>query len=785
MKQAGCVFGRWLQRGIILAATAVVATACNLTKHVPQGKYLVNKVRIEVTDNQSLNKKELRNYVRQLPNHEILGGAKFQLAFYNLSGNDTTRWYNRWIRRLGQPPVIYDSTLTEMSQKQMLLALANKGYLDAEVEVDTTINAPKRRLDVAYRITTNKPHYIRSIAYNIANDTLRHLVLADSSQFVLKKDALFDRNNLDLERQGIATRLRKQGYYAFNKDYVTFSADTTAGSKAVDLTLNVMPPYANNRIEGYNDHRPFYVRNIYVITDYDPANRHDISDYAGEDTITHRGIKILYGKNHYLRASIIEDNCYLSPGKLYDASDVDRTYHAFGRLGILKYVNINFEPAGETDGKLWLDAFILLTKGKSQTVSVSLEGTNSEGDLGFGIGTTYQHRNIARGSELLTGKLGINYESISGDMQGLINNKYAEYSGEVGIGFPKFIFPFLRKSFRQKIRANTEFATSFTYQERPEYTRVIAGAGWKYKWTERGNLVSHTFDLVDVNYVYLPKRTDSFLDEIAPDNPLLRYSYEDHFIMRTGYSLYYTNKLNSAMPSSSNYQPDIFTFRAAVETAGNLLNAFSHIAGKQKDPQSQAYKVFGIQYSQYVKLNFDYSYNHSFDRRSSLVFHAGAGVAVPYGNTTILPFEKRFYSGGANSVRGWSVRTLGPGSFNGNNSVSSFMEQCGDIRLDLNLEYRAKLFWVFEMAAFIDAGNIWTIRNYANQPGGQFQFNKFYREIAAAYGIGLRLNFNYFLIRLDGGMKAYNPASGQEHVPLIKPNFGRDFALHFSVGYPF
>ena len=195
--------------------------------------------------------------------------------------------------------------------------------------------------------------------------------------------------------------------------------------------------------------------------------------------------------------------------------------------------------------------------------------------------------------------------------------------------------------------------------------------------------------------------------------------------------------------------------------------------------------MFGIQYSQYVKFNLDYSLNHSFDRRNSLVFHVGAGAGIPYGNSSILPFEKRFYSGGANSVRGWSVRTLGPGRYNGNNSVSSFMEQCGDIRLDLNLEYRARLFWVFELAAFIDAGNIWTIRNYDNQPGGQFKFNSFYKEIAAAYGLGLRMNFNYFLLRLDLGMKAYNPAYGQERVPLVHPDFSRDHAFHFSVGYPF
>ena len=770
---------------VFLQAMAIVAllvvSSCNATKHVPDGKYLLNKVHIEVDDN-SLNKKELKNYLRQTPNHEILGGVKFQLAIYNWSGKDSTKWYNKWVRKLGQAPVIYDPSLTEASKSQLRLALVNKGYMDAIVEADTVSKGKKMQVD--YRIKAGEPHYINSLEYEIPDDTIRSLIFQDSTKLLLKEKALFDRNVMEQERVGIADRLRYNGYFGFSKDYITYTADTTENSKAVDLVLKVKPPY-QNRIEGYEVHEPFYIRKVYVITDFDPSTEKQLSNYRLLPSEEYKGVNIIYGEEKYLRANIIDDNCFIKVGEKYNSTDVDRTYQSFGRLGILKYINISFETVGREDGRLMLDAFILLTKGKSQTVSVSLEGTNSEGDLGFGIATTYQHRNIARGSETLSAKFGINYESISGDMSGLINNRYAEYSGEVNINFPKFIFPFLKKSFRQKIRANTEFGTSFTYQERPEYTRVIAGAGWKYKWTERGSMINHVFDLLDINYVYLPKKTDSFLDEIAPDNPLLRYSYEDHFIMRTGYSFYYTNKQNTTGIGNFVYQPNIYTFRAGIETAGNLLFGISRLSKQKKDPNAQAYKIFGIQYSQYVKLNADYSLNHSFDRRNSLVFHIGAGVAIPYGNTTILPFEKRFYAGGANSVRGWSVRTLGPGSYNANNSVSSFMEQCGDIRLDMNVEYRAKLFWVFELAAFIDAGNVWTIRYYENQPGGEFKLNEFYKQIAAAYGLGLRMNFNYFLLRLDCGMKAFNPAKGQERVPLIHPDFKRDFAVHFSIGYPF
>lgn len=766
-----------------VATMLLLVTSCNTTKHVPQGKYLLDNIDINITDkNHHVSKTELQSYLRQVPNHEVLGGLKLQLWFYNLSGHDSTKWANRWIQRVGTPPVIYDQELTDASIHQLQTALINRGFMNSVVECDTTMNIKKRRIDVRYNITLNQPHYIDSIIYNIPDDTLRRLILADSANFILKPGELFDRTHLDLERQGITNRLREHGYYAFNKEYITFTADTAEGQKDVILTLNTMPPYASTDMDYYKQHEPFFVRNVTYVTNYDPLVMHGISDYSAPDTTKYHDISILYDE-HYLRPSVIEECNFVMPGRLYNSADIDRTYRALGRLGVLKFVNVEVVPVGRIDGKIWVDAYFLLTKGKSQTVSLSLEGTNSEGDLGFGVGASYSHRNIAKGSEVLDTKFRASYESLSGDLSGLINDNYSEYSGEVGITFPKFKFPFLKKQFKQKVLATTEFLTSFNYQQRPEYTRVIAGAGWKYHWsnTHNNTRTRHTFNLIDVSYIYLPNSQSGFLDDIT--NPLLRYSYEDHFIMRIGYSYYHSNK-RQASPLSSGFQRNVYTIRAAAETAGNVLYAFSNMLGQNRQ-DAEAYEVFGIRYSQYAKVDADFSFTHSMSPRHSVAFHVGAGAAVPYGNATVLPFEKRFYAGGANSVRGWGVRTLGPGSFDATNSVNSFIYQCGDIRLDINFEYRAKLFWVLELGAFIDAGNIWTIRDYESQPGGVFKFNEFYKQIALAYGIGLRLDFTYFLLRFDLGLKAHNPAQNQERWPLIHPNWSRDATLHFSVGYPF
>ena len=756
--------------------------SCASTKHVPDGQLLLDKVKINILDKENakdLNKQELTNYLRQTENHKVLGGLKLQLAIYNISGKDSSNWFNKWIRRVGAPPVIYDSTLTTASENQLQRALTNKGYLKNQVSSEVKLNPKKKKAEVDYFITLNEPYRIRSITYDIPNDSLRDLILADTTDFPIKCSSPLDHKKLDSERDLIVQRLRNNGYYAFNKNYITFVADTAAGSHEVDLTLSLSNKTQDlphlPHIEG---HRQFYVRDVIFVTSYDAVS---MQNGVYGETVTYNGITVLYGDDRYIAAEILDENCFIRPGSIYNASDVDRTYKALGRLGIIKYINIDMKAVGEIGGDLWVDAYILLNRDKSQTISFSLEGTNSEGDLGFGIGADYQHRNIFKGSEILNVKFKASYESLSGDLSGLINDNYSEYSGDVGITFPKFKMPFLRESFKRRIQASTEFMTSFNYQERPEYTRIIAGAGWKYIWSERNNQMRHTFNLIDVSYVYLPKSKINFLDSIT--NPLLRYSYEDHLIMRMGYTFYKTNR-RPTTPFTTVLQDNIYTIRASAETAGNLLYGISHMIG-QKREDDDSYKVFGTRYSQYVKLDGDFAVTHYINQRSSLAFHAGFGIAVPYGNSTVLPFEKRFYSGGANSVRGWGVRTLGPGSFDGKKAQNSFIYQCGDIRLDLNLEYRCKLFWVLELGAFIDCGNVWTIKEYENQPGGAFKIGKFFEQLALSYGLGLRMDFTYFLLRFDVGMKAHNPASGQEHWPLISPSLKRDAEIHFSVGYPF
>lgn len=786
------------QSGVLLSLLvllAAIAAGCAGVRHVPAGSLLLDDVKIEVARPDSgagrsapvLDKEQMRVYLRQTENHRFLWSAKLQLGVYNLSGRDSTRWWNRWIRRLGEAPVLYSPALTEASASQLRQAMVNRGYLGASVEVDTVARPEKKKMNVTYRLHPGEAHFIDTISYEVPDTALASIVLSRIARSQLQAGQPLDMTALDQERERITRDMRNRGYYGFSKEQITFSADTTQGSRQVELTVRVsLPEQMMKALEKDASalSAPYYIKDVYVVMDYNPQRMLTLSDFASTDTITRGHLNILCNGKPYLRPGVIEEGCYITPGKPYRERDVTNTYEALGRLGILKFVSVQMEPAGIVDGKQWLDAYILLTPGKPQSIALELEGTNSEGDLGVAASATYSHRNLGRGSETFTAKVRGAYESLSGDLSGLIHDRYLEFSGDVGVEYPKFKCPFLSSSFKRRLRASTRVHASFNYQERPEYTRIIATAGFSYNWSERRRTRRHSWSPIDINYVYLPQSTQDFIDQIAPDNPLLRYSYEDHFIMSMAYRFYYSSRRMTAggQPAAV---PTFWDVRVNAEIAGNLLYAINSIFTHRSNAGEDPYKVFGIRYSQYAKLEANYTFTHVFDARNSVALHAALGVAYPYGNSRILPFEKRFYGGGANGVRGWDVRTLGPGSYDAKGQVSSFINQCGDILLTLSAEYRAKLFWVIEGALFIDAGNIWTIHAYEAQPGGMFHFNTFAKQLAASYGVGLRLNFNYFLLRFDLGMKAHNPAEGQQPWPLIHPRWGRDSSFHFSIGYPF
>lgn len=700
----------------------LLTTACSTGKYVQEGEYILDKVAV-VSDQSDYNASPLSQYVRQ----------KEKPKLFSLFRNPFSR-----------KPVIYDTLQARLSCQDLMTAMQNEGYMNAGVSLYTETKGKK--LKATYLLHPGQPFQIGKVNYDIQDEGILQLLHLDQpANQQIKPGMRFTVETLDNERKRIAGLLSDNGYFRFNKDFIHFAADTIMGRKDIALTLQLRKYKPNNNSPEV-DHTRYLIRDV-------------LFQSNDSDRI-------------HLRKQVLLNATAIKEGRTYDASALQRTYNNFARLQAVKYTNIKFAEVPDTN---LLDCHIQISTNKPSTISFQPEGTNTAGDLGAAASITYTNRNLFHGSEQLSIEFRGAYEAITG-LEGYQDQNYTEFSVETKLVFPRFLAPFLSKSFRRRQTASSEWAVSWDFQNRPEFHRRVFSSAWRYRWSEPKHHLNYRFDLLDLNYVYMPWISSTFkrdyLDNAENRNAILRYNYEDIFIMKTGFTVSYTDGVDAV--------------RANFESAGNLLNGVSKGFGFKTNSQGQ-HTLFNIAYAQYVKFDFDYTHLFQFDKRNALALHAGLGVAYPYGNSTVLPFEKRYFSGGANSVRGWSVRELGPGKFKGTDGRIDFINQTGDVKLDLNAEYRSSLFWKLQGALFIDAGNIWTLRNYAEQPGGQFKFTEFYKQIAASYGMGLRLNFDYFILRFDVGMKAINPAyeSEKEHWSIIHPKLSRDFDFHFAVGLPF
>ncbi len=728
---------------VICAVIIFICTSCSTTKFVPDGKYLLTDVKIE-TDNKNVNTSQMEQYINQKANTKWFSLFAVPLGTYNLSGRDSTKWINRILKRLGEEPVLFDTLKAEMSRKNLGTVMQNMGYLHADVSLKTIAN--DKKIKVIYTLHTGKPYFIGNIEYDIYDKNIAQILdMKNENNRGLKKGMIFSINNLENERKRITNILSDSGYYKFNKDYIIYEADSTRTNDSIDVNLKLMKFRANSK-SPEKDHNRYYINKV---------------NFTSAD-----------GDKIKLRRSVLSDNLAIKEGAPFCEHDLQTTYNNFARLQAVKYTNIRFEELPDTS---LLNCNIQLSTNKPNTISFQPEGTNTAGDLGAAASLTYENRNLFHGSEMLSIQLRAAFEAITG-LEGYQAEDYEEYNIEGRLMFPRFIAPFLSENFRRNSNAHSELTVSYNLQNRPEFHRRVFTAAWKYLWNAPKQNSTYRFDLIDLNYVYMPwiseKFKEDYLDDDSNRNAILRYNYEDLFIMKMGFGMTYNNGVHA--------------IKANIETSGNILSLLSGVSKFDKNSQGQ-YTLFNIAFAQYVKADFDYTRLFTFDWRNSLALHFGFGIAYPYGNSKILPFEKRYFSGGANSVRGWNVRELGPGKFKGTDGRIDFINQTGDMKLDFNLEYRTALFWKFNGAFFIDAGNIWTLRSYADQPGGQFKFDEFYKQIAVSYGLGIRLNLDYFILRLDMGVKAINPAytTTEEHYPIISPNFKRDFSLHFAVGLPF
>lgn len=799
--------------GMIVGTTMLLFTllfaSCNPTRRLQKEDYLLNKNIIR-NNKTNISDSELLGYARQKTNRKILGYWRFHLWVYNTVDKDKyqARYKKRMEKRLklnekrkakgkkiknpepislakwrlevGESPVILDTMLAGRSSKQMELFLKNHGYFHAEVQdsIAMQIGRPQMR-NAIFTINQGAAYTIRKIEYDIEDKLIIPITYSDTLNRIIRIGQNYSTDALDLERSRMTEFYKNHGYFSFVKNFITYKADSTVGNHQVDISIEIENPV--ERISGFVDstvsvpHTRYRVNKVNIFADY--SLRRDSS--ARADTLFFDDINYISDNALHFRPRTIKSAITIKHNDLYNKKEADRTYRKLADFKAFKFINIQFKPIpGDTSGLL--DCVIQLSPYNRQSHSEQFQGTNKAGDLGVAFDLIYQNKNLLHGLEIFEVRLNSTLEvqriisDLNEDDQTIQNflpfNTFL-IGPIVSLQIPKIpkFMKFLGSSNQQ-----TSITTSFNYQQRPDYKRNIFNLAFGYT-AHSGTRVTHTINPSEINFVNV-NLDNAFVNLLDQSNNLfLKNSFQSQLISSIRYGLQYNTQSVGKMKN-------FLFFQGNFENSGLLLRG-SRDLFKNPGINNEKYVVFGVPFSQFVRVDGDLRYYRFVGRSSSIAVRSFIGLGIPYGNSSVMPFVKSFFGGGANGIRAWIARSLGPGAYQ---SPSNFrFEQIGDIKLEWNFEYRAKLYKIIEGAAFIDAGNIWLRQKDDQRPLAEFETSRFYKEIALGIGAGLRLNFEFFIIRLDLAYKMRDPSFPSNDRWVIQYQKLRQGNLNFGIGYPF
>lgn len=728
---------------LFLLLPLFVLAGCSTTRALRDGEFMLRKTGVKVND-RSYNASSLNAYITQKPNSTLLGFNPL-LTLYNWGGTRETK-LAKFFRQIGTPPVVYDPAQVDASIENIKNYLQYTGYYGSQV--DSRVEVHGRKVIVTYFVTLGKRYTISSIDYEVPEyGTFAQEFAEDRARSTIAPGQFLSESALEAESERSAQYFRTKGYYGFTKNFYAFEADTLSGDGKAALKMMIRDYALGDSPEAAREHRKYRI---------------------GEVNISHPGrLKI--------RPAVLENLNTVLPGQLYDERNVNTTYSRLSGLNMLSSVNIAMTPA--SDDKVNCD--ISLQNSGLQGFKTNLEASvNSTGLIGISPQFNYYHKNLFHGGELLNVGLRGNFQFKPND---------DAYSTEVTVTssllFPMFLgLP--TRLFKGPNIPRTEFNLSFSYQDRPEYRRTMISTSLAY--TGRiGNHFFYQFSPIQANIARLFDVDEDFMWNLLVKNPFLYNAYVDHFDQGIGGSLYYTTNPSTVPLTSYHY------YRLNLDLSGNFLSLFNRWMPVNDYGK---HTIWETEYSQYVRAELQIGRTLRFgwqDKQAvALRFLAGAGYA--YGNSYSMPFEKQFYAGGAASMRGWQARTLGPGNSEQYTDFFAIPSQIGEMKLEANVEYRFPLVWKLEGALFADAGNIWNFPIRSEDTGelvyddSSFSFKTFPKSIALDWGLGIRVNLDFLLVRVDAGIRLHDPAR-KEGDRWLGPSqwFKGNYAVHFGVGYPF
>ena len=719
---------------ICLSAMMLMVTiSCSTTRVLQDDQYRLAKNRIEVVNDDEFNPNALNPYLKQKPK----GWSPF-LYVYNWTNGKGKAW-DKLVTKIGVAPIVYDPELVDNSIENIDNHLEYLGYYGSHTESE--IKVKKKRVEVIYKVTLGKQFPIRDLEITLPKrGEFAEAFMSDTASMIVKPGDFLSESMLEAETERAAAAMRNMGFYSFNKNNFFFEADTLSYPGTALLKMQINEFTRNETSRGAEPIRRFFINDV----------------------------SISYPKSMKIREKILTELNLITPGDVYGEDIIKNTYSRYSALKTFSSVNIG---TTQVDTNL-VNCEISLSQSRNQGFKVNLEAsTNSSGLLGVSPQLSYYHKNLFKGGEWLN-------LSFMGNFQFKLRDdvRSNEFGISGGLSIPKF-FPLPYRYFKGSI-PRTDVNLSYNYQSRPEYTRNIISTSYGYSGNVRNRFFYQAYPL-QMNVVKLFDLDEDFYKTLAND-PFLKNAYQNHFDLGSGATLYYTTN------ASANPQDTYFYTRFQFDIAGNMLSAFKPVM--KKDAYGSG-MIWNTPFSQFVRGELTLGRTWVFGRNNgqAIATRILAGAGYAYGNSSALPFEKHFYGGGANSLRGWQARTVGPGC---SPRDTSFVipNQTGDMKLEANIEYRFNMFWKVAGAVFVDAGNVWML-NYKDDSGNaddsMFRWNSLGESIAANWGVGVRLNLGFLLLRVDMGMKVHDPSREQKWVSPGKWLRRDNYALHFGVGYPF
>lgn len=754
-----------------------IASSCSTTRVLTEDQLRLKSNVVEVTNSKDYpdykGQSNIGNYVRQKANTYFIktkkGGWNPFLYVYNWANGKDKGW-DKFVKKLGQEPVIFDPSMVEDSKENIENHLRFLGFYNSKV--NDSIQIKNKNAVVFYNVKLGKRYPIHKISYEILDPNIREDILKDTVNSLVKKGMPLSEELLDKESARSAAYLKNMGYYEFTKNYYFFAADTVSVKDSAILKISVKNYTRNESSEESRPHRKFYFGNVNIFPVSDNVKyRVSVSEKIPQilDTLQYNEITILYDKQRKIRPSVLYKMNRVTPGMVYSEDVVNNTYQRFANMRLYNSVSVELN---KVDTNI-VDCFIRLIPSKTHGYQVNLEAsTNASGLIGISPEISYYNRNIFKGGEWLS-------LSVMGNFQVSVKNetRAIEFGANAGLSFPTFLL--LPSSVFRNIIPRTDINLTYNYQQRPEYSRNMIGGKFGWSWGSKNNKWYFQATPLQINIVNLPYYSPQFMESLT--NPFVREAYKNHFDLGLGYNMQYS--------STPSINPKVSYLKASlqVDISGNLISAFNKFMPKDS---TGAYTIWDSPYSQYIRAEGSASYTWMFgkDNKQALAVRGLIGAGFAYGNSSKMPFERLFWGGGPNSLRGWSGRSIGPGSAP-MDTTFSIPNQTGDMRLEANIEYRFPLFSVFRGAIFFDWGNVWNLQKEKESTPGEndyttFTFKNMFKTSSLSTGLGLRLDINFVVVRFDWGIKLYDPTTFQWRG--VEQWFKRGgFAFQFGIGYPF